>query len=359
LFLAVSFLVGAAPDPAHADDVRSAEARVRQLQGLVQRTTAALLQGTREWQHDQAELKQVRAKLAGVTRQVQQQEAVADAGRARVAVLARRMYMSPVNDQLRMVVTMDADQVIGLIRTQGELRQIAQGDTEVVHEAELARLRLDRARASVAALADRATKLAQQSKQRQLRLNALAMSTLRQLDAAQRDLARARSREAARLARIAAARASRLRAMLSRGGGGCLTTGTAGMSNGNLDPSVLCPLWHAPGHRLRTDAARAFNRMSVYHWRTLRTPLCVTDSYRSYAAQVDVYQRKPDLAAVPGTSNHGWGRAVDMCGGVQTAGTAAYDWMKRFGPRFGFHHPAWAEPHGSKPEAWHWEYGTS
>ena len=84
--------------------------------------------------------------------------------------------------------------------------------------------------------------------------------------------------------------------------------------------------------------------------------LCVTDSYRDYGAQVDVYQRKPELAAIPGTSNHGWGVAVDLCGGAQSFGTATYAWLKANAPRFGWHHPSWAEPGGSKPEPWHWEY---
>jgi hypothetical protein len=30
--------------------------------------------------------------------------------------------------------------------------------------------------------------------------------------------------------------------------------------------------------------------------------------------------------------------------------------MKANAGRFGFFHPAWAEPGGGKPEAWHWEY---
>jgi LAS superfamily LD-carboxypeptidase LdcB len=96
--------------------------------------------------------------------------------------------------------------------------------------------------------------------------------------------------------------------------------------------------------------------MSKYHAKSVGGPVCVTDSYRSYAAQVDVYHRKPGLAAVPGTSEHGWGLAVDLCGGVQTYGTPAFNWMKANAPRFGFHHPAWAEPSGSRPEAWHWEF---
>lgn len=120
--------------------------------------------------------------------------------------------------------------------------------------------------------------------------------------------------------------------------------------------AYLCALWRAPGHQLRYDAATAFNRLSRFHQRVQGRPLCVNDSYRSYSEQADVYRRTPNLAAVPGTSRHGWGIALDLCGGVQSFGTPAYRWMKAYGPRFGWIHPAWAEPSGSMPEAWHWEF---
>jgi LAS superfamily LD-carboxypeptidase LdcB len=96
--------------------------------------------------------------------------------------------------------------------------------------------------------------------------------------------------------------------------------------------------------------------LSVYHWRTTGKPLCVTDSYRDYARQVDVYRRKPGLAAVPGTSRHGWGLAVDLGCGVQQFGSPAFNWMRANAARFHFVHPSWAEPSGSMPEPWHWEY---
>lgn len=83
----------------------------------------------------------------------------------------------------------------------------------------------------------------------------------------------------------------------------------------------------------------------------------MTDSHRSYAAQVDVYRRKPGLAAVPGTNEHGWGQAADLCGGVQAFGTAEHRWMQANAGTFGWFHPDWAEPSGSRPEAWHWQYG--
>jgi hypothetical protein len=125
--------------------------------------------------------------------------------------------------------------------------------------------------------------------------------------------------------------------------------------NGFLPRSALCPLPDAPGHALRSDAAAAFARLSAAAQEELGG-LCVTDSYRSYARQVDVFARKPDLAAVPGTSRHGFGVALDLGCGVEQFGTPAYRWMKANGPRFGWHHPAWAEPDGSMPEPWHWEF---
>jgi len=140
------------------------------------------------------------------------------------------------------------------------------------------------------------------------------------------------------------------------GGGDCAGRSTDGYGNGTIPASALCPLTGAPGQQLRADAARAYDRLSAAARSSRGAELCITDSYRDYAGQVDVFRRKPGLAAVPGTSNHGWGVAVDLCGGVQTFGTSAYAWMKANGPRFGWVHPSWAEPGGSRPEAWHWEY---
>ena len=139
-------------------------------------------------------------------------------------------------------------------------------------------------------------------------------------------------------------------------GGHCLPPGGVGAANGFLSEEDLCPLGVGRGHRLRTDAARAFDRLNAARLASVGTPLCVTDSYRSYAAQVDVFKRKPQLAATPGRSQHGWGLAVDLCGGVQTFGTPAHEWMRAHAGKFGWIHPRWAQRGGSRPEAWHWEY---
>jgi len=156
-----------------------------------------------------------------------------------------------------------------------------------------------------------------------------------------------------RVVRIRAARPSSVPSSVPS----CSGSSTGGYANGFLDPTALCPLYAAPGHRLRADAAAAFNAMSRARAAATGSPLCVTDSYRSYAEQVDVYSRKPSLAATPGTSNHGLGLATDLCGGVERFGSSAYLWMKANAGRFGFSHPSWAEPGGAKPEPWHWEFG--
>ena len=136
----------------------------------------------------------------------------------------------------------------------------------------------------------------------------------------------------------------------------CKGASTAGFANGHIPTDVLCPLWGTSGQVLRADAAASFNALSRKYAETFRAPICVTDSYRSYASQVAVRAAKPTLAAVPGTSNHGWGVAVDLCDGVQVFGSPQHEWLKQHAMAYGWFHPSWAQPGGSKPEPWHWEY---
>jgi cell wall-associated NlpC family hydrolase len=128
-----------------------------------------------------------------------------------------------------------------------------------------------------------------------------------------------------------------------------------GYPNGLIPPSAMCPIGVA-AHTLRCDAAAAYKAMSAAFAGVFGTPICITDSYRTYASQVRLYGQKPALAAVPGTSNHGWGLAVDLCGGIERFGTEQYAWMKANAGRFGFLHPDWAEPGNGREEPWHWEY---
>jgi hypothetical protein len=136
---------------------------------------------------------------------------------------------------------------------------------------------------------------------------------------------------------------------------GTASTGWGGYSNGMIPASKLCAL--GSGHMLRCDAAAAYLQMARAYRAQFGKTLCITDSYRSYSSQVSLYARKPSLGALPGTSNHGWGVAVDLCGGVNRFGTAQYQWMKTHAAQFGWVHPSWADQGGSREEPWHWEFG--
>jgi LAS superfamily LD-carboxypeptidase LdcB len=125
--------------------------------------------------------------------------------------------------------------------------------------------------------------------------------------------------------------------------------------NGQLPAHAVCPL---PGtdEQLRADAARAFAALNARFRQRFGTRICITDSYRSYRAQARLYGTKPGLAARPGTSNHGFGTALDLCGGAEQESSRAHRWLERNGPQTGWTHPGWARSAGRRPEPWHFEY---
>jgi hypothetical protein len=212
--------------------------------------------------------------------------------------------------------------------------------------------------------------LAAQAKQREVDASLAALQA--QAQAAATELATAAAALAAEQARQAAEAAAA--AAAAAGSTGIPYTDQPGVSptgngatcqadpvssqviNGFLPEANLCFLRTATGHRLRPSAAKAFDAMADAFARDNGTALCVTDSYRSYEGQVAVYKAKPSLAAIPGRSNHGLGLAVDLCGGIQVFGSPAHAWMDAHAGQYGFVHPDWAEPDGSRPEPWHWEF---
>lgn len=118
--------------------------------------------------------------------------------------------------------------------------------------------------------------------------------------------------------------------------------------NGRIPPNLLTPIRQA-GHRLYAPAAAAWDQL-VGAASADGVQIRITDSYRSYEQQVDLAERKGlykngGLAAVPGTSNHGWGLAVD----ADVTDPEAIEWMRANAPKFGFVEAVPREP-------WHWEY---
>jgi len=130
-----------------------------------------------------------------------------------------------------------------------------------------------------------------------------------------------------------------------------------GYENGQIPASALCAIsWQTVDH-LRCDAAVEFEALNTAYKARWGANICVNDAYRSYAKQVALYdQLGPGVAAVPGTSNHGWGVAVDLGCGVGIFGNARHVWFAVNGPKYGFTQPEWALIGSSRAEAWHWQF---
>lgn len=120
--------------------------------------------------------------------------------------------------------------------------------------------------------------------------------------------------------------------------------------NGNLPSSSLVSI--GSGHKLEANAARAYLSMVAEAARSGIT-WSITDSYRPYSVQYRLAFEKGlysegGLAACPGRSNHGWGKAVDLGGGANRSGTPQNNWLVANANRFGFY--------TIPREPWHWEY---
>lgn len=126
--------------------------------------------------------------------------------------------------------------------------------------------------------------------------------------------------------------------------------------NGRLPASALCTLWNRD-EKLRADAAVALAKLNVAYTQSFGHDLCITDSYRTLSEQYTVKALRGYLAAAPGTSEHGWGLAIDLCGGAGIAGTETFRWLRANATRYGWDNPDWAQSGGSGAyEPWHWEY---
>lgn len=130
-----------------------------------------------------------------------------------------------------------------------------------------------------------------------------------------------------------------------------------GYSNGRIPTSALTPVPADIGPYLKPDAAADYFRFSDAFRTRFGRALGITEAYRDYARQQDLYQRYKNgtgnEAAYPGTSNHGWAQACDFKSGVNSFGTAEKQWADNNGPTYGWY------PTGNKfsqPEPWHFDY---
>lgn len=165
----------------------------------------------------------------------------------------------------------------------------------------------------------------------------------------------------------------------------------AGYRNGRLPTRILerVPAGANEKCLLETEAAAAWKLLLLAAEADGVTGFAAGWCYRSLSQQKRTYNRNcgwvtppsPPVAegeapppppravfkckvptAKPGTSNHGWGRAIDV---VDTTTSKAhllncrdsqYKWLRENGPSFGWVLPSWARCGSSKQEPWHWEY---
>jgi D-alanyl-D-alanine carboxypeptidase len=338
-----------------SDPVKAAEDQVAALQAEVERTAAVLTAGSKKLEEGQAELARVQAELARTQREADEALARAEEAQRKLDVVISAAYRSPMPDGLAMAMTTGPDRFRDAMVARADLARVRGNQQDLLREATAERVEAEELVIKVDQLEDAAAAQERELAAQVEKLRALAAESERRLTEANARLEQARA-DRARAEADAAAQAARDRALMGGPAATCDGRPVGSQANGFLDPSTLCPLSYAPGHKLSAPAAAAFNRLTEHAKATTGSPLCVGDSYRPYGEQVAVYRAKPGLAAVPGTSNHGWGLALDMSCGVERFGSVPHEWMKANAPQFGWVNPDWARQGGSKPEAWHWEY---
>lgn len=121
----------------------------------------------------------------------------------------------------------------------------------------------------------------------------------------------------------------------------------AAYGNGKVPAQALAPIG-TTGHSMWAPAAGQFEKLLAAA-SAQGVKIGINDSYRTYERQVELVDRlglypQGGLAAVPGTSRHGWGMAVDL----QLDGEALA-WMRANGENFGF-------VEDTPRETWHWAF---
>lgn len=105
---------------------------------------------------------------------------------------------------------------------------------------------------------------------------------------------------------------------------------------------------------LQVPASNSFTDLENKYRQQFGSGFVVNDGWRSYENQVKAMEKHKaggPKAATPGTSNHGWGTAVDLGGPIGNANSAQHAWLRQNAAQFGWY---WVGQRYGEP--WHWEY---
>lgn len=129
------------------------------------------------------------------------------------------------------------------------------------------------------------------------------------------------------------------------------TVANGAMPADELVPVVYPGVRDSPPVRLRSDVAAALLRLLEAYRAETGDYLPVDEGYRDLAEQQRVFDQYGwPRAAIPGTSNHGEGTAVDFVNPPVVRGSHPHTWLAANAAQFGF------EPLTDPDEPWHWDY---
>ncbi|UOE19459.1 D-alanyl-D-alanine carboxypeptidase family protein [Thermobifida halotolerans] len=331
LVLTVLVNTGVSPLPVRADD------ELESLRQQAEQAREELEQATEEYTERQEALEEAQDELVKTLHELQQTEGKIADMRVPLVELAITLYKQP---DVGILGFLTSDTIEGDLRAEAHVLKLSYDQEELLEEAD--------------ALRDEQIELTEQAQELQSQTQLERVELEDDLE----ELRRQSEESTEALTQELEDRGLSVDAYMA--GVECdpsASAKAAGYPNGLLPTESLCEL-HVDGHYLRADAATDFLRMNQAYIQEFGTDMCVTSSYRDLQNQHRVYaQQPPGYAAVPGTSNHGLGMAVDLCGGVQNQGSAQFNWLEAHSREYGWFHPQWA--YSSPFEPWHWEYDPS
>jgi D-alanyl-D-alanine carboxypeptidase len=130
--------------------------------------------------------------------------------------------------------------------------------------------------------------------------------------------------------------------------------------NGQVDEDLLCTIPWSPENQILCAGLPFLTRLSAAYKAEFGEDIPILDGYRPLSEQFTVYYRDPNWTAIPGTSNHGWGMAVDLGWDTFREWDAPeVQWMLENGYKYGWRLPMALSEDSDRPEPWHYEFGTT